>query len=190
MLDDNAKRLVKEMLEAVVVHPDIYQNGFQVTRSNVDDGSFTYVLATYGGPGRFRNGQRLATDITEQLRFHHIAGAKRNPQWIDPFHSFTDAALEWYRTYGRTSPDDIRKAIGQLLRQETRGSQGHFVRFDAEAVAEKIGTTPALASEHFQTLGDVGLIERKGRHPLTSSVRYRRYCARNVRGQQVQRGPG
>ena len=158
--DDDAKRLVKEMLQAVTEHPNIYSNGFRVARSKTGD-SFEYFLSNHGAPGPFRNNQRLQTNIIDTLVFHRIAGPRINPNWPQEFRSFTDAALGWYRTYGRISPDDIRKAIGQLLRQQTRGSQGRFVRFDAEAVAEAIGTTPELVSEHFQTLCDVGLIERR-----------------------------
>ena len=77
-LDGDARRLVRAMLKAVVEHPDIYTNGFSVTRRG--DGSFEYLLGGHGRPGPFANPQRLNSNITDTLVFHGIAGPKVNPQ--------------------------------------------------------------------------------------------------------------
>lgn len=158
-LDDDAKRLVKEMLRAVVEHPDLYPNGFSVTRSKRGEG-YEYFLATSGGPGPFRNHQRLATNITDQLVFHRIAEGKRNPQWPDTFRSFTDAALDWQRTYGGVIPDDIRKKLGQAIKQlvPTTG-KGNYIPFDPEMFSTLVGATPQQIEEQFAILCGAGLVD-------------------------------
>lgn len=133
-LDDDAKRLVKEMLEAVVDHPDIYTNGFAIQRQR--DSSVEYFLGNHGRPGPFGNRQRLPTDAGDALVFHGIAGAKVNPQWPDSFRSFTEAALAWQRTFGGLGRDEVRKRIGRVLRRQVGGE---LREYRVAVVAPEIG---------------------------------------------------
>ncbi len=96
LLNDDARRLVKEMLKAVVDHPTIYSNVFRVHRER--DGSFGYFLGGHGQAGPFTNNQRLPINIVDTLLFHDIAAHRVNSHWPKDFHRFTDAALEWQVT--------------------------------------------------------------------------------------------
>lgn len=156
-LDGDAKRLVKAMLKAVVEHPDIYSNGFSVTRRG--DSRFEYFLGGHGQPGPFANPQHLNSNITDTLVFHGIAGAKVNPQWPDSFRSFTEAAMEWHRTFGGLSPDEVRSKIGQILyrRHDERGP----TYYRPEEVAREIGVEPTRVRRETILLLDAGLVERR-----------------------------
>ncbi len=156
-LDDDARRLVKEMLKAVVEHSDIYSNGFSVQRQK--DGSFQYYLGNNGRPGPFTNNQRLPINITDKLVFHGIAGARVNPQWPDDRRSFTEAALAWQRTFGGLNPDEVRREIGQILYR--RHDERAPTYYRSEDIAHEIGVDPARVRRETILLIDAGLVERR-----------------------------
>lgn len=154
-LDDDARRLVKDMLKAVVEHSDIYSNGFSVQRQR--DGSFEYFLGKHGRPGPFTNSRRLPHNITDALVFHGIAGPKVNPQWPESFRSFTDAALDWQRRYGGPDADEVRKRIGRILRRQV-GDRPREYRI--EEVATEVGVSVDRVRKQTHVLLGVGLVER------------------------------
>ncbi len=159
-LDPEARRVIKEALKAVVEYPDIYDNGFHL-RPDREGGGFAFFLANHGSSGPFTNYQGLPVNVMGALEFNGIAGPKVNPQWQKHFRSFTDAALEWHRTYGGIAPDEIRKGIGRTLKRQLGAAQGRFVEFDAEALATTVSTTPERINEQFQILCGVGLLETR-----------------------------
>lgn len=156
-LDDDARRLVKEMLKAVVDHPTIYANGFSVDPTRAGD--FEYFLGMRaGGPGPFRNRQRIPANITDELVFHGIAGPKVNPQWPASFRSFTEAALDWQRRYGGPDPDEVHRRIGRFLRGQG-GRYQHTKMYEAAEVAGTIGVPEEKVREQTDLLVARGLVE-------------------------------
>ena len=155
-LDDDAKRLVKEMLKAVVEHPDSYSNGFSVEPKR--DGSFEYFLGGYGRPGPFINNRRLPIDIPGALVHHGIAGDKIDPQWSNNFLSFTDAALNWHRRYGGPDPDEVRRRIGRFIRSQG-GRHQHSTMYEAATVAAEIGVAEQQVREQTELLVARRLVE-------------------------------
>lgn len=155
IVDDDTKRLVKDMLKAVVDHPDIYSNGFEV--KNLGNGSFEYFLGGQGRPGPFLNSRRLPHNITDALVHYGIAGPKINPQWPDSFRSFTEEALEWQRRFGGPEPDEVRRRIGRLLERQL-GGQGREYRI--EEVAQEIGVSEERVRKEIHILVEAGFIER------------------------------
>jgi hypothetical protein len=154
-LDPEAKRLVKEMLAAVVDYPDIHPNGFSVRPA--PGGGFRYFLGMHGGrPSPIQNPRDLSTNIVNLLIFHRIAGPKIDPQWPNHFHSFTEEALDWQRKYGGPNPDEIRRFIGRTIRRQPRGT---FAFFDAKAVATEFKVPEEQVREQTELLLAKGLLE-------------------------------
>lgn len=164
-LEPEEQRLVKEMLQAVVDHPDIYSNGFSVSRRT--DGLYEYHLGSNQRPGPFRNPQTLPTDIRGTLIYHKIAGRKIDRQWPDDFLSFTDDALAWCREYGGPSPDEVRKKLGRWLRKQIGGSYKEFV---VDAVSNEIGISPDRVHGEIHLLMAAGLVERHLRSDMEFGV--------------------
>lgn len=155
-LDADERRLVKEMLRAVVEHPDIYDNGFSVSETR--SGDYEYHLANGNRVGPFTNRQRLKTDCSGKLVHYGFAGAKLNPQWPANFHSFSEQALEWHRRYGGPDPDEIRKRIGRYLREQET-AQGYIPPVHAQAVAAALGLPEAQASQQIRLLVGKNLLQ-------------------------------
>lgn len=154
-LDPEAKRLVKEMLAAIVNYPDVHPNGFAVQR--IRSGGYHYSLARHGGgPSPFQDPQVLPTNIVEVLILHGIARPKIDPQWPERFRSFTEDALDWQRKYGGPSPDEIRRFIGRTIRRQPKGSTAFF---DAKAVATEFNVAEEQVQEQTQLLMATGLVE-------------------------------
>jgi hypothetical protein len=154
-LDPQAKRLVKEMLAAIVNYPDVHPNGFSVQRTR--SGGYHYSLARRGGgPSPFQDPQVLPTNIVEVLILHGVARPKIDPQWPERFRSFTEDALDWQRKYGGPSPDDIRKLIGRTLRRQPRGATTFF---DTQAVATEFNIAEEQIQEQTELLLATGLVE-------------------------------
>lgn len=154
-LNPEEQRLVKEMLQAIVEHPEIYNNGFSVSRSR-DDTYYEYHLGNNQRPGPFRNRQRLPTNITDALVYHGLAGRKINPHWTDETKSFTEPILEWHRRYGGPNPDEVRKKIGRWLQRQVGGP---YREFEVDAVAEDIGISPDRVRTEIHMLLAAGLVE-------------------------------
>jgi hypothetical protein len=159
-LDPESARVVREALKAVIEHPDTYDNGFFIEREKRGAG-FIFFLANGNRVGPFINNQGIPVDVTNPLIHHGIAGPKVNPQWPDRFRSFTEDALEWQRTYGAFTPDEIRTRLGRTLKRQLDSTQGRFIEFNPEALATTIGTSPERISEQFRILCDLGLLQTR-----------------------------
>lgn len=155
-LEPAARRLVKDMLAAVVEHPDIHTNGFTVTRLR-DGSGFDYFLGLRGGkPSPFQNHQRLPDNVAGPLLYHRIIQGKRDPQMPDGWYSFTDAAMDWHRRFGGPDPDEIRKRIGRFIRHSSPLSP---IMFRVPEVAAEIGVVEERVAEQTLLLLNLGLIE-------------------------------
>jgi hypothetical protein len=157
-LDSNpdAKQMVKEMLAAVVDHPDIHMNSFRT--QNVGSGNFDYFLglrSSSRGGSPFLNHRQLKGNIVPQLIHHHIAGRTREPNQGDGWYGFTDAALEWHRVYGGAGADEVRKKIGRLLQTQIH----QYREFDPQQIARQIGVSAERVRDEATLLLAAGLIE-------------------------------
>jgi hypothetical protein len=114
-LDPDSRRLVNEMLSAVVEHPNVHTNGVNIRRSKSKSGGFEYFLSAQGDSMAtpFRQGQFLLNNIIPLLLHHGFLGedvGEDHRGW-----PFTDAAFQWYRMFGGPNADQVRKRIGRFL---------------------------------------------------------------------------
>ncbi len=74
-LDADVKRVIKDMLKAVVEHANVYNNGFKIER--LRNAGFRNFLGTTGHAGPFINNQVLPVDVGGLLVHYGFAGERR-----------------------------------------------------------------------------------------------------------------
>jgi len=147
ILEDNLKpdeqRLVKELLNALVNHPDAFNNSFTVERTGhlAPVQGYQYYLSPRGSvTSPFQNNEVLSRDISLLLLHLKFVEPERGHNKPGSWFCFTEAALEWHKQYGGLSADEIRTRIGRILYREAGWTSANDYR--EEEVAAAIGTTP------------------------------------------------
>ena len=134
-LDPQQQALVRQMLSAVVDHPDKHLNRVMIRPH--PDGSFEYFVGQRGGTSAFPQYQRLPVNIITPLIGHGWMEAIRDPTMSGSYR-FTEHALEWHHANSGPSEDEIRRRIGGYLYGQFKRHPGEPQPFDVRAIAEQL----------------------------------------------------
>ncbi len=159
--DPEARAVVRDMLAAVVDHPDIHRNLFRYQRQT--DGTWEYFVGQHrSGPAAFTQYIRLPINVVDLLVTRGWAEANRDPQFGAGWYSFTEKAVDWYRRNSGPSDDQVRTAIGRyfLRLEEREPNEPH--RFDADAISQELGIDESRVTAQTHFLVNLGLLDDVG----------------------------
>lgn len=158
--DENGRSLVRDMLAAIVDHPDLHPNRFRY--QNVGGGQYLYFVAKSAGGSAFPEYSRLSFDVVEMLVAHRWAEGDDSPGHGKGWYRFTEEALDWYRRNCGPTDEQVQSGIGRHFRRMEERDPGQPHHFDAHVIARELGVGEdrVVAQTHF--LVGSGLLEDVG----------------------------
>lgn len=146
VLDEDAQRLTREMLNAVVNFSHIHVDRFTIHRRSRGE-NFVYFLGLQvaNAPTPFKNNQMLSHNMVSQLQYIGFVVPSRHPQAPNGWYDFTEKALEWFRLYGEQ--ENRRPRIdGQASSTESQGDTKPYDVFISHAWEDKAEFVRPLAT--------------------------------------------
>lgn len=158
--DPEARTLVRQMLAAVVDHPELHPNRFRYQRTS--EGDWSYFVAGKGGGSVFPQYSRLKFNVVDMLLARGWAEGDREPGHGEGWYRFTDQAIDWYRANSGLTNEQVRSLIGRhfLVLDEREGPEPHH--FDADVIAQEIGIEEARVIAQTQFLVGAGMLADVG----------------------------
>lgn len=136
MLDDDQRGFLRQMLSAVVDHPELHRN--LVSCKNVGHGQWEYFIGQHssGGAAFFQHIRKPYNLCSVLVGMGFLAG-NSDPQFGEGWQRFTDAAVAWYRQQQAPTDQAIQRELASALMDHFRQNRltHQLVAVDLDAVA-------------------------------------------------------
>jgi hypothetical protein len=141
-LDEEAQRVVRQMLAAVADRPDLHIN--LVTCRNKGRGEWEYFVGQTGqGASAFPQLTRIRSNAFAPLVGHGFMEANRKPGYQEGAMCFTQAAIDWHHATKGPTDREVQQDLAKVLKRHRirERRQNESLPIDIPTVAAAIGVS-------------------------------------------------